>query len=160
MLAANPSLSKESVHVLLERGLVQREDGGFAASLRTKLWCLLPPHECLFSPAGFVFSRDLRVNFVSRLSPPQPPHLPLSLRVSCQQASKFRFSVCVISEKYCALQLGAEPGDAIEGSGIGSRCPVRNWLLLSGGVYATLLHPCHNWQIHGKCPVCKNCETL
>ncbi|XP_044047209.1 serine hydrolase-like protein isoform X2 [Siniperca chuatsi] len=38
LLAANPTLSEQSVHILLERGLVQAE-------------------------GGFVFSRDLRVNF-------------------------------------------------------------------------------------------------
>uniref|UniRef100_A0A3Q3W3P1 AB hydrolase-1 domain-containing protein n=1 Tax=Mola mola TaxID=94237 RepID=A0A3Q3W3P1_MOLML len=39
LLAANPTLSEQSVHILLERGLIQVE-------------------------GGFVFSRDLRVNFV------------------------------------------------------------------------------------------------
>uniref|UniRef100_A0A8D3AS95 Serine hydrolase like n=1 Tax=Scophthalmus maximus TaxID=52904 RepID=A0A8D3AS95_SCOMX len=50
LLAANPTLSEQSVHILFERGLVEVE-------------------------GGFVFSRDLRVNFVINI----PVFLSLSL---------------------------------------------------------------------------------
>ncbi|XP_011615240.2 serine hydrolase-like protein isoform X1 [Takifugu rubripes] len=63
MLAANPGLSKESVHVLLERGLVQRED-------------------------GFVFSRDLRVNFKNIVR--------FSLEQSLEMLSRVQASVLIV----------------------------------------------------------------
>ncbi|XP_074486417.1 serine hydrolase-like protein isoform X2 [Sebastes fasciatus] len=56
LLAANPTLSEQSVHILLERGLVQVE-------------------------GGFVFSRDLRVNFKNMLLPSLEQSLEMQLRV-------------------------------------------------------------------------------
>ncbi|KAM3624577.1 uncharacterized protein V6R79_025114 [Siganus canaliculatus] len=49
--AANSSLSADSVRILLERGLVQAE-------------------------GGFVFTRDLRINFVRHFKPPHIQHIP------------------------------------------------------------------------------------
>ncbi|KAL7405390.1 hypothetical protein ABVT39_028320 [Epinephelus coioides] len=61
--AANPTLSEQSVRILLERGLVQVE-------------------------GGFVFSRDLRVNFKNILC--------ISLEQSLEMQSKIQASVLVV----------------------------------------------------------------
>ncbi|XP_041822717.1 serine hydrolase-like protein isoform X2 [Chelmon rostratus] len=61
--AANPSLSEQSVHILLERGLVQVE-------------------------GGFVFSRDVRVNFKNIVR--------LSLDLSLEMQSRIQASVLVV----------------------------------------------------------------
>lgn len=74
LLASNPSLSNNSAHILLERGLAQVEDGTSTSPMLRGIISLasslLLADECFSSPVGFVFSRDLRVNFVS--------HLPIS----------------------------------------------------------------------------------
>lgn len=71
LLAANPNLSNESAHILLERGLAQVEDGTSTSPMLRGIIslpsALLLADECFSSSAGFVFSRDLRVNFVSHL---------------------------------------------------------------------------------------------
>ncbi|XP_031141789.1 serine hydrolase-like protein isoform X2 [Sander lucioperca] len=64
LLAANPTLSERSVHILLERGLVQVDE------------------------AGFVFSRDLRVNFKNIA--------PISLEQSLEMQSRIQASVLVV----------------------------------------------------------------
>ncbi|XP_051242447.1 serine hydrolase-like protein isoform X4 [Dicentrarchus labrax] len=63
LLAANPTLSEESVHILLERGLVQ-VDG------------------------GFVFSRDLRLNFKNIVR--------ISLEQSLEMQSRIQAPVLVV----------------------------------------------------------------
>nr|XP_046267855.1 serine hydrolase-like protein isoform X1 [Scatophagus argus] len=63
LLAANPTLSEQSVHILLERGLVQ-VDG------------------------GFVFSRDLRLNFKNIVR--------ISLEQSLEMQSRIQASVLVV----------------------------------------------------------------
>ncbi|XP_035515552.1 serine hydrolase-like protein isoform X2 [Morone saxatilis] len=63
LLAANPTLSEESVHILLERGLVQ-VDG------------------------GFVFSRDLRLNFKNIVR--------ISLEQSLEMQSRIKAPVLVV----------------------------------------------------------------
>ncbi|XP_071329347.1 serine hydrolase-like protein [Trachinotus anak] len=64
LLTANPTLSEQSVHILLERGLVQVEG------------------------AGFVFSRDLRVNFKNTSR--------LSLEQSLEMQSRIQADVLVV----------------------------------------------------------------
>ncbi|XP_018520582.1 serine hydrolase-like protein [Lates calcarifer] len=67
LLAANPTLSEQSAHILLERGLVQVE-------------------------GGFVFSRDLRVNFKNILR--------ISLEQSLEMQSRSQApALVVLSEK-------------------------------------------------------------
>lgn len=68
LLAANPTLSEQSVHILFERGLVEVE-------------------------GGFVFSRDLRVNFKNMLC--------LSLEQSLELLSRIRVSVLVVLVEDC-----------------------------------------------------------
>ncbi|TDH16077.1 hypothetical protein EPR50_G00016240 [Perca flavescens] len=63
LLAANPTLSEQSVHILLERGLVQVDE-------------------------GFVFSRNLRVNFKNIV--------PISLEQSLEMQSRIQASVLVV----------------------------------------------------------------
>lgn len=104
LLAANPSLSEASVHILLERGLVQVEDGMWVCvSLASSL---LLSHECFSSFAGFVFSRDLRVNFVSHFLPSETPHLPLSFRhigfCETTNAISLDCSTCHFRKTLCA----------------------------------------------------------
>ncbi|KAF1395127.1 hypothetical protein PFLUV_G00008320 [Perca fluviatilis] len=64
LLAANPTMSEQSVHILLERGLVQVDE------------------------AGFVLSRDLRVNFKNIV--------PISLEQSLEMQSRIQASVLVV----------------------------------------------------------------
>ncbi|XP_035494148.2 serine hydrolase-like protein [Scophthalmus maximus] len=68
LLVANPTLSEQSVHILFERGLVEVE-------------------------GGFVFSRDLRVNFKNMLC--------LSLEQSLELLSRIRVSVLVVLVEDC-----------------------------------------------------------
>jgi len=72
-----------------------------------------------FSSAGFKFSRDLRIYSVSHLPRPPPP-----LSVTVQLSQCVCFICCVFSEKHMAHEFGAEPGDAVEGSGLCSPCSV------------------------------------
>ena len=97
-----------------------------------------------FSFAGFVFSRDLRVNFVSPFSTSQtffPPHPPPPLckllyappplhnhhqRFSIQlvQHACVFFFILVFSEKHRTHQFGAESGVPGEDSSLSSSCSV------------------------------------
>lgn len=63
---------------------------------------LLLSAECFSSSAGFVFSRDLRVNFVSHFSPSQIPHLPLSFKQLVFSAPKASTSTCHFRKTLCA----------------------------------------------------------
>ncbi|XP_042341851.1 serine hydrolase-like protein [Plectropomus leopardus] len=76
LLAANPTLSEQSVHILLERGLVQVE-------------------------GGFVFSRDLRVNFKYILRN--------SLEQSLEMQSKIQASVLVVLAENGLDRMFSEP---------------------------------------------------
>ncbi|XP_029297232.1 serine hydrolase-like protein [Cottoperca gobio] len=78
LLAANPTLSEQSVHILLERGLVQVEG------------------------AGFVFSRDLRVNFKNIMR--------ISLEQSLEMQSRIQASVLVVlADKGFGAKTDPEP---------------------------------------------------
>ncbi|XP_026215568.1 serine hydrolase-like protein isoform X1 [Anabas testudineus] len=90
--AANPSLSEQSAHILLERGLVQVEGG--TCLLSCLLWVLLLEREefslisqC-FSLAGVEFCRDFRVNLksISRIS----------LEQSLEMQSRINASVLIV----------------------------------------------------------------
>lgn len=98
LLAANPSLSNKSAHILLERGLAQVEDGTSMSHMLRGIISLasslLLADECFSSPVGFVFSRDLRVNFVS--------HLPNSHLCHAVQYSMF---LCNKSLNFCLLYM-------------------------------------------------------
>ncbi|XP_062284795.1 serine hydrolase-like protein isoform X1 [Scomber scombrus] len=76
-LAANPTLSKESVNILLERGLVQVEG------------------------AGFVFSRDLRVNFKNIMR--------ISVEQSLEMQSRIQASVLVVLSEGGFDRIFSEP---------------------------------------------------
>ncbi|XP_029297246.1 LOW QUALITY PROTEIN: serine hydrolase-like protein [Cottoperca gobio] len=76
LLAANPSLSEQSVHILLERGLVQVE-------------------------GGFVFSRDLRVNFKNIMR--------ISLEQSLEMQSRIQASVLVVLSEKGFNRIFSEP---------------------------------------------------
>ncbi|XP_023274887.1 serine hydrolase-like protein isoform X1 [Seriola lalandi dorsalis] len=78
LLTANPTLSEQSVRILLERGLVQVEG------------------------AGFVFSRDLRVNFKNMLR--------LSLEQSLEMQSRIQASVLVVLAEDGFDRIFSEPG--------------------------------------------------
>ncbi|XP_056227924.1 serine hydrolase-like protein isoform X2 [Seriola aureovittata] len=77
LLTANPTLSEQSVRILLERGLVQVE-------------------------GGFVFSRDLRVNFKNMLR--------LSLEQSLEMQSRIQASVLVVLAEDGFDRIFSEPG--------------------------------------------------
>nr|XP_046267833.1 serine hydrolase-like protein isoform X2 [Scatophagus argus] len=76
LLAANPTLSEQSVHILLERGLVQ-VDG------------------------GFVFSRDLRLNFKSIVR--------FSLEQNLEMQSRIQASVLVVLAETGFNRMFSEP---------------------------------------------------
>ncbi|KAF3852212.1 hypothetical protein F7725_005567 [Dissostichus mawsoni] len=89
--AANPTLSERSVHTLLERGLVQGE-------------------------GGFEFSRDLRINFVSHFTPPNPsPHIPLLLSVDLYFLQQ-RFSIQLKNIVRISLEQSLEIQSRIQAS--------------------------------------------
>ncbi|XP_070777253.1 serine hydrolase-like protein [Enoplosus armatus] len=76
LLAANPTLSEQSVRLLLERGLVQVE-------------------------GGFVFSRDLRVNFKNIVR--------ISLEQSLEMQSRIQASVLVVLAEEGIDRIFSEP---------------------------------------------------
>ncbi|XP_067435077.1 serine hydrolase-like protein isoform X1 [Thunnus thynnus] len=84
LLAANPTLSEDSVNILLERGLVRVEG------------------------AGFVFSRDLRVNFKNPVR--------ISLEQSLEMQSRIRASILVVLSESGFERIFSEPAQKKFGS--------------------------------------------
>ncbi|XP_040001413.1 serine hydrolase-like protein isoform X7 [Xiphias gladius] len=79
--AANPTLSEQSVHILLERGLVRVEG------------------------AGFVFSRDLRVNFKDIVR--------VSLEQSLEMQSRIQASVLAVQAEEGYNKIFSEPAQKV-----------------------------------------------
>lgn len=84
LLAANPALSLPSAHVLLERGLVRAGEG--RSSIHLSL-CILSSAAssgwCRVYSAGFVFTRDPRVDFVRHFLTPTHSPRPLFTPLKC-----------------------------------------------------------------------------
>lgn len=130
LMAANPSLSEQSAHILLERGLVQVEGGTslfmfvMDVSLRNR-WV----HSyltVLFSCRSWVLPR---LSYQSGRLLLHCTSSSLCLfyfsHRSYMQPIKCMFVVCMFSEKHSTHQLGAESRNAVEDQRLGSNCSVR-----------------------------------